>query len=923
MKNLKKISIISRKFAILMIVGFLAVQALQSPLMDNEINTVNKDVFKKNDLSNKQRPEISDKSNLLTYPFLENQTGIVNWIGNSLTNNYTSGISATLKGFLAESNRSGVDIVDNAVYFEDTAVGLDGLFNLLGFDSWVEKNSIFQSLKESNFWNETEENSGYYSFLNEKYEKATNIKELNGNIQPIITFSDYLITENPEIAEYSKTDQNIPNLITDQWNIVNENFWDDEQQMFNHSSSDDTKFIKDQFLVAISGFLIHRANDIWISDSEDDNIKANANDTASLIMNDIMDNYMNDAGAFRKDIASDPSADLATNAYGIWALSEMFIESGGDDTALMELAEDVFQLLNSSLWNETYSLFMKEASNLNSLTDRRICLEDNSIMITALKNLFEITGNFTYYKTLETMLDGVLNYLRDPLFGTYFNSILSDDGDSDPNTGTIVYNQNKSLGAHAYLFRSYFKVMELTDYFSSNISLNATEIIKGETDVLNVTANSFLNINLTHSESGISSFKKTFIDEPGFFLTLRDAEGNLLDSWDKTGTSDGRISYNLDLDPNYSIGDYSLSYYTNYSYLLPVFNETSFSIESGLEILGGNVFTSSEDDKIYIGGSAWLNITINSSRINNTYFNISLGGVDILDNNSIEKVPSKEKNSYLIMFEILSDAKEGQSKLEISISNDTVLYESLEVSFTNYYPIEVQNVILSKKLFLNYANNLEIRLKNHIDSPIEIDLDIEGKNIVDESVNMIVGSKEIRVIKTTLDILNNTSLGKITFGINFTRNSDGYSFVYKTFSSILKPVFEIRSIKLPSTIYQGDQAKLVCEVINNLDQKEGINFFINDNLYNKINTLEPGENSFTIPLAGKFNNPYEFGNKNYEFKITNKDDSILYENSFFIDLKMGSIYVFWGYIFPFVLPLIGVLVMRHYSIENKKRLGQL
>ena len=52
--------------------------------------------------------------------------------------------------------------------------------------------------------------------------------------------------------------------------------------------------------------------------------------------------------------------DLATNAYGIWALVEWFLESGSPvyDQFMINMAQSIYLELNQYLWNSTYHLYM-------------------------------------------------------------------------------------------------------------------------------------------------------------------------------------------------------------------------------------------------------------------------------------------------------------------------------------------------------------------------------------------------------------------------------------------------------------------------------------------------------------------------------------------------------------------------------------
>src|SRR6056297_3096512 len=181
---------------IFLLISLLFIQTLSSSLdtlgednlfkqecIKEENGHINSDIDSYNPIS-------QDKTNLLQYPFFNNLTGIRRWISQDLVNNQSEG---NFKGYLSETNRSGEKLVDNKVYFEETAVAFDGLLEVLGVPDINSKIGYFNVLDQSESWDPDEE--GFYTWVDENYSDNSTIKELNGNAQPIITFADYMITE--------------------------------------------------------------------------------------------------------------------------------------------------------------------------------------------------------------------------------------------------------------------------------------------------------------------------------------------------------------------------------------------------------------------------------------------------------------------------------------------------------------------------------------------------------------------------------------------------------------------------------------------------------------------------------------------------------------------------------------------------------
>ena len=186
--------------------------------------------------------------------------------------------------------------------------------------------------------------------------------------QSVVTFVDWLDQNNVNVFDADKA-------VTTEYGLLNNLFWDPTTQAYNHSTTDFNKYILDQLVGAIIGFQIHRSYEGTFASSEG-SLQTQANNSATEIMQRLTNTsiYLPPSqqiwdplyNTFKFEMAShflstnNTYKDLATNAYGIWALVEWFLESGSPvyDQFMINMAQSIYLELNQYLWNSTYHLYM-------------------------------------------------------------------------------------------------------------------------------------------------------------------------------------------------------------------------------------------------------------------------------------------------------------------------------------------------------------------------------------------------------------------------------------------------------------------------------------------------------------------------------------------------------------------------------------
>ncbi len=902
-----------------MIYGFIGIflgMLILFPLAQNipQVISDKNQIIEQNNLENIS-PFGQDNYNVLNSPFFENTTPISNWLKKEIIDNSTVQDNPNFPMYFSETSQNGTTITDDYHYFEDFAVFLDGLVYLLDMDK-SEISQYFNTYKYSEFWDSNVSESGYYSWVNGDWSDNSTIKELEGNSQIILTFADWLISDQSNIETY-----NVENYISDQWNVQNNLFYDSTfptYQVYNHSTTDDSKFAKDQFIAAIGGFLIHRANNggLTIQTIQDD-ASTDANATMSYMIQSSL--FYKDA--FKNKLESDLSAGLEsdderkfldTNAYAIWALSEWYLELGapekGDQkyTDTIENAEKVFLSLNKTLWNETYSLFMNGMNIENNPYDHTINLKENSIMLMAMQKLFEVTGNFTYYKVCMDMFNGIQKHFKDPVYGSYYSSINA--------TETI---KNKNLNTHSYLFRSLNTLSSLSERIDTNMSSNATEFIKKEAMSANVTAEYFFDLYNYYDQPNAEINFSVPIENADFFFSVRFPNGTLAYNVTKQGDKNGSASIEFPFLDDYPLGDYTVDMCANYTGILTSFNKISFSLISGFSVQEYSL----ESKSIRAGSSTSLNLSVNNTRMDNLTVNINLNGTNFANQTFVQVLLNGSLNNFTYEFTALSSASFGSTSLLVEIKNDTSLNYILEIPIEILSSIEIERIEQDAYVFHEFDFEILVELQNVVDISQTVDISISGEYIADIDVSQLLLAEESVILLLNTQISTNAPYGEILYNINITRASDGNTISYKNFISTVKLPLDILFLDVPEISYHGKESQASCYIMNNLKSTQNISIFVDNEAIKSNLTLIPGENLVDIPFGQNFMNPYKFGSNNYLIEIVDSNGNKIYEQLVTTELKASVGSILLGYALPIIIPIAGIVIVRHMALENKKRLS--
>ena len=901
-----------------MICGFIGIflgMLILFPLVQNipQVISDKNQIIEQDNLENRN-PFGQDNYDVLNSQFFENTTAISDWLRNEIIDNSTVQDNPDFPMYFSETSQNGSTITNDNHYFEDFAVFLDGLVYLLDMDK-SEISQYFNTYRYSEFWDSNVSQQGYYSGVNSDWSDNSTVKELDGNSQVILTFIDWLISDQSNITTY-----NVENYISQQWNVQNDLFYDSTYptyQVYNHSTTDDSKFAKDQFIAAITGFLIHRANNGGLTIQDD--AFTDANTTMAYMIGPQFFDDDDDTFQYRRESDLNPGLGvtdgykfLTTNAYAIWALSEWYLELGApakEDQKYIDTignAEKVFLALNDTLWNETYSLFMNGMDSPGSVYDHTITLKDNSIMLMAMQKLFEVTGNFTYYKVCMDMYDGIQKHFKDPVYGSYYTSINATETD-----------KNRNLNTHSYLFRSLNTLSSLSERIDSNMTTNATEFIKKESMSVNITAEYFFDLYNYYDQPDAEINFSVPIENADFFFSVRFPNGTLAYNVTQSGDVNGKASIEFPFSDDYPLGDYTVDMYANYTGILTSFNKISFSLIPGFSVQDYTL----ESESIRAGSSTSLNLSINNTRMENLTVSINLNGTNFANQSFEQILVNGTLTNFTYEITALADASFGSTLLLIEIKNDTTLNYILEIPIVILSSIEIERIEQDAYVFREFDFNILVELQNLVDISQTVDISISGEYIEDVEISQLLLPEESVIILLTTQIATNAPYGEIMYNINITRASDGNTITYEDFISTVKLPLDILLLDVPEISYHGKESQASCYIMNNMKSSQNISIFVDNQAIKSNFTLIPGENLVDIPFGQNFMNPYEFGNKYYLIEIVDSNNSTIYEQLVSTELKASVGSILLAYALPIIIPVAGIVVVRHMALENKKRLS--
>jgi hypothetical protein len=812
------------------------------------------------------------------------------------------------------------DIIDGTIFSED---------NLLYYKSLkqpeindIETYENYLDLKDTKLWYETNLDQYKYGFVKSIDNRTGDLKNdkrfLIDNTMPI-----FLLIENidSQINNITISGTKPRQSINEMFNLINSSqFWDNRFNYngFFHYNSSNTKYAESNFYAILSNLLIHRT---YKNLDIDQAIGDRAYELANLTIVDMVNNgYMWDTSdkAFYHNADKDWDTSLAgqkdyhlrTNALGIITLLEFWIESGMENDSIYY--QNAIDLYNSLDFLYDNGLYKKSANpGWTIIIDHSKDLEDNALMMSACLKLFEVTGNFTFYKRALKIYNSFEENLYDDINSAYNFSLT---------------NTTKSFKSNLKLSEAYLDALNIYN----SVELNSIYNVSGEFPNFIFDQD---NMNLT----SVYSFKKT----GHFFNPENGSYGRYSKKYDITNFS---INYIFKY-PNgtffYEFGDFIGEPNTSYTLLyevkdtLPISdgyyiyvwaNITYFKLATTIKqfnVISGLTSKSIQGLPriLYHGPIVNVSINIDYNRSEDLTLMASLEGEDIIT------YPSQEINftafqDIRIDFNLTAkfDAEPGTSEISFIIKKGSIIYLQIIKSIEIGYSFDYSNFLYQDAVVKGDDILVSMNLKNFLPNATQ-SLNVSFSGITEDSIEDFIqeeslSEKEIRPVvyylKTLESLLNNTIKIKMEILINTT------IYYSRTFRVEIIPKFEILSATFPDSIPQGESAYLIIIIQNNQENTELFSLYVNNvKLKTNLDELNTGENVIIATMIPSIN-PYEFGVKKYRVVLRDSQDADIASFYFKITLELSNINLILFYILPILAPIGILLFFKNKYLKHKK-----
>ncbi len=888
----------------------------------NEIDKSNKIILTENENAFEFNPPDIPKAaadiSMLQNPYTRN----FSLIREFFENNYQSGLDLNTFTYFRYGDTSGA-IIDDTIFSED---------NLLYYKSLkkpeitaTETFETYLNLKSTPMWYKSDNGQFKYGFVKSIDNSTGQVKNDNrylvDNLLPI-----FLLIENihDKIGEISINGKFPADSIAEMFELIKSSeFWDESNKGFYHYNLSYNKYTESNLYAILANIQIHR---IYWELGLDGNIEQQAhllaNQSMLTLINKMWDTdylgfYHNASDTWSLAGAGRTDKYLDVNALGIITLLEFWIETGMLNSTYLSMAEALYNKLNQKLWNGELYEYRRTVDWGSSVPaeEGRIDLEANAIMMSACLKLFELTGNYTYYKRAIKIFETFEEKFYDKTYKAYKTSVggtLPDDG--------------KNFHANLKLSEAYLSAYEI---FNSTILTSVYNLTEYFPDF--IFNHDFMNLTSTYSYFKLNQYYNSSIDSYVPFTVkcdITNASINYLFKY-PNGTYITQLEYQI-VDPLtnhtllYEIEDtlpiedgYFVYVWANKTYFRIAGTIKLFNVTSGLTIkaIEGLVST------LYQGPIINVSLVINYTRSDNLTLTASLEGEDI------KNYPSQEINftafqEIRISFNLTAKfgALPGTSEISFKVKQGNLFYLELKKVIEIGYSFDYSNLLYQSKVVPGNNIYVSMNLKNFLPNETQtLNISFIGitQNCIEDFIQEeILNENELKTVsynlKSSDSIINDTITIKMSILINTT---EYYS---ETFTIEIIPRFELISVYFPESIPQGTHAYLIIKIQNNQENSEVFSLYINgEKVGTNIDELISGENTIVASVIPTIN-PYDFGVKTYRVILKDSTDEEIERFYFEVAIELSTFNLVIFYLLPIIVPIGIILFFKNKDIKHKK-----
>jgi len=836
---------------------------------------------------------------LLENPFLNHLDDTTLFFLNHLYQNES--VSSIMNGtFSRSSNKAGDTLVDNRIY------SLDNILYSWGFGyENISSDNIdrINELKKKPLWLSENESTYQYGFIQSTDSNGGVInttRYLIDNVAVLLPLIENYYRESP-----GEKRDDAKEILETQFELLNSSqFWDDTNGGFVHYNNSNVKYADENFLAIIANILWHRYADANLQ-YKDESLTF-ASNTISNLSSNFWDPGVQDNGFFYKAnldwtvYGGDLQKYLKTNALGIIALAEYYIETGSTNTTAIGMAETIYQKINDILYNDTYKGYERYATQDWTVSHGPMMLEDNAWYLMALLSLFKATGNPIYYNNATDLFQFFETPMYDKDYAGYIYS------------RNAIVNETKNFYANNLLIRAYHEMSEVFYNTELNGNLNDTILIRGE-ETLNLTCN--YRFYKKYEFLGSSFTLDCDIEDANITFLIRYPNETLLEIIKPNNTdSSGSQSILFEVNDDLIDGTYSISVYANKSFRATAFYTFYFTVSSGLSFKPDEI--EGHDNGIYRGETLEINLTVSSIRNNNDSLTLYSESESFSVDDKTIIINGQTDTKFSIDITANSNANLGNKTINFYIKNGTKTYLTFNFAILIKQSVEVLLISHKSEVFENEILPISISFRNFLsDTEQSVKVELFGLYIENIDENVDIAANTIRIKTFYVQVKDNIQTNLILININVSRAGESIYFSEKEIS-VIQPI-KITSISFPSSVYQGQRAFLILKIINSREIPLNFTLYINDVPFpTNLDQIGYGENEIIVDLTPSIN-PFDFETK--EYLICLKDDSgkVLIIETFQTEIRLSVLNFMIFYLTPILFPVLIIIYYKNKEIKSR------
>jgi len=776
--------------------------------------------------------------------------------------------------------------------------------------------SNYLALKNSPFWYDNGDFN--YGFITSVDNSTKQVIDYNRSLVDNLMVISLLIENiGDEINTISHDGVHPKDSIEEIFNLINSSqFWDPTNNGFaqyNTTDFSENKDVQSNFYAILTNLQIRNLYEkLGLNSEIKDRAYLLANETMDALLNNMWD--VNNKGFYPEGGNDwDPEVGnkykyLNVNALGIIALIEYWLETGLQDSTLLDKAIAIFDKVeNNLLVNDSYYYFNKGIEWDVSGQDLTVDLEANSLMMIACLKLFEVTGNFTYYERAYKM--------HAAIEGKFYNV----------NAYSKAFNpldDNKNLNSNLKLVKSYSKALEIFTNTVLEADYNVTAEIPNyifKQDVLNIESRYFVDNSIEYFNYSTHTYK---IIQPIYNISsasditylFKYPNGTLFDT--KQQAISGDVTpFEYEINETLSIGNgYYLYIYSNSSYFGTAQILKRFNVISGLvssPILGLPA-------TIYQGPAYNITLPVNNTRNNDINLTVTMEGESIYGKSQSVEFPTLVLTNISFILEAKLGASIGLQNITFTFKSGDIIYLKLIKSINLGYSIDYRNFLYQNRVVSGDAFQVFFNLVNFLPNNTQsCNISFSGEYIHNIRQEITLEENELRSLY--YDLLTLENIIQTTITVRFEISKGETTLYSKTIGITILPELEIISVSFPGTVSQGDKATFIITIQNN--RKTTLPYSLTVLSVNgeqiKTGGLAPGENRVQVEVLPTLF-PYDFFDKTYIFQLKDNSGDLIAQYYYTVSIIISPANIIIFYVLPIGIAIGIILFYKNKELKHKQ-----